>query len=46
MGDFEQTYNFKALIYYGKLWYYRKTMVLWKKNFGIMEKIIILFRKL
>ena len=40
IGDFKQTYNFKALIYYGKLWYYRKTMVLWKK------KTLVLWKKL
>ena len=39
---FEQIYSFKTLIYYGKtmvLWYYRK-------NYGSMEKTMILYRKL
>ena len=45
IGDFKQTYNFKALIYYGKLWYYGKTMVLWYygKNYNTIPKTIELF---
>ena len=45
IGDFEQTYNFKALIYYGKLWYQGKTMVLWYygKNYNTIPKTIELF---
>ena len=37
--SFEQIYSFRTLIYYGK------TMVLWKKLYGTMEKTIWYFGK-
>ena len=35
--SFEQIYSFKTFFTMEKLWYYGKTMVLWK-NYGTMPK--------
>ena len=35
-------YNLK-LRFYGTLIYYGKTMVLWKKNYGTMDKTVVLY---
>ena len=42
---FQQIKSFRTLIYDGKLWHFvnckleKKTMALWEKNYGTMEKL-------